>query len=272
MRFGSLYAGVGGFDIGLEAAGMECAWQVEADEYATRVLEKHWPDVPRVKWSQDFPPEGDWSVDLLATSPPCQPVATCGERKGEDDERWLWPEVTRICEALGRPTWLLLENVNGLLSAKSNPMGRSGSLFGGILRDLAEIGYDDIRWDCISAAALGASHVRDRIFLLAHAGSWGHARPWEPFDASYQAAHGEGEANEFEHGCLGHSWGVEPELGRVALGVRNRAHRLRCLGNSICPPVAQWIGERIMECHVAIDNAAATAEGTESQRTGALGA
>jgi DNA (cytosine-5)-methyltransferase 1 len=155
MRFVSLFAGIGGIDLGLERAGHTCVGQVEIDDYATRVLEKHWPDTPRLRDVREFQGHEFGEFDLLTGGYPCQPFSMAGQRKGEHDERHLWPEVHRIiCNV--RPQYVLLENVTGHLS-----LG-----FGRVLGDLAESGYD-AQWDCIPAAAVGAPHRRDRVFILA---------------------------------------------------------------------------------------------------------
>lgn len=159
MTFGSLFAGIGGLDLGLERAGMECRWQVEIDEYCQKVLHKHWPDVPKygdifdVDFTQVEP------VDLICGGFPCQPFSVAGKRRGAKDERYLWPEFARaIREA--RPEWVLLENVPGLLAMAGE--------FGQVLADLASCGFD-AEWDCIPAAAVGAPHLRYRVFVVAHA-------------------------------------------------------------------------------------------------------
>lgn len=91
----------------------------------------------------------------------CQPVSCAGKRKGKEDARWLWPEFCRVVRCV-RPEWVLVENVPGLLSADS------GRLFAGILRDLSESGYD-AEWNIVSAASVGAPHLRRRVFVVAHA-------------------------------------------------------------------------------------------------------
>lgn len=104
-------------------------------------------------------------VDVICGGFPCQPVSCAGKRKGKEDERWLWPEFYRIvCEV--KPRWVLVENVPGLLSADS------GWLFAGILRDLASSGYD-AEWNIVSAASVGAPHLRKRVFVVAHTGQPG---------------------------------------------------------------------------------------------------
>lgn len=87
MKFGSLFAGIGGIDLGLERAGMECAWQVEVDEYHREVLASHWPDVTRYEDVKDCGRHNLYPVDLIAGGFPCQPVSIASKRKGQDDER-----------------------------------------------------------------------------------------------------------------------------------------------------------------------------------------
>ena len=172
--FGSLFAGIGGIDLGLERAGWTGRWQVEWDDYCQHVLTHHWPDVPRygdittVDWSTVEP------VDLIAGGFPCQPFSVAGRRKGTDDDRWLWPEFARAVGAL-RPSFVLVENVPGLLA---------GGGMGGVLGDLAQLGYD-AEWDSIPAAAVGAPHLRYRVWIVAYRAELGWAVAdadlWRPF-------------------------------------------------------------------------------------------
>lgn len=161
MTFGSLFAGIGGFDLGLERAGMECRWQVEIDDYASRVLAAHWPDVPRWGDVCTFPPDDAacWSVDAICAGPPCQPVSVAGKRKGATDERWLWGECLRIVAAF-QPRVFVAENPTGLLS---DDRGRT---FASILSALESVGYV-CQWHVVSAADLGAPHRRERVWLVA---------------------------------------------------------------------------------------------------------
>lgn len=168
LTFGSLFAGIGGIDLGLERAGMRCAWQVEIDDYARRVLAKHWPDVPRFCDVRECGAHNLPAVDVLAGGFPCQPHSTAGRRRGANDDRDLWPEYLRLIREI-RPRWVMAENVPGLLSTDD------GRFFGAVLRGLAESGYD-AEWDCIPAGALGAPHWRDRVFIVAHVHSTGQGR------------------------------------------------------------------------------------------------
>lgn len=157
ITFGSLFAGIGGLDLGFERAGLTCKFQVENDPYCIRVLQKHWPHIPRYgdvrKLRGSFLPP----VDLLCGGFPCQPVSTAGRRKGTKDERWLWPEFARLVGEMG-PRYVFVENVPGLLSK------------GGVevVADLAEMGFD-AEWGVVPASAVGAPHIRERVFILAHA-------------------------------------------------------------------------------------------------------
>ena len=165
MTFGSLFAGIGGFDLGLERAGMTCKWQVEIDDYAGRVLSKHWPSVTRWGDVRTFPPggPGEWLVDVICAGVPCQPVSHAGKQKGADDERWMWGEALRVVADI-QPKFFLAENPIGILNHDG------GRTFRGLLRALASVGYI-CEWDVIAAAHVGAPHRRDRVWLVAHADS-----------------------------------------------------------------------------------------------------
>jgi DNA (cytosine-5)-methyltransferase 1 len=154
MKFGSLFAGIGGIDLGLERAGMECIWQVENDEYCTRVLEKHWPEVQRfgdVRECTNLPP-----VDLIAGGFPCQPHSIAGQRRGAEDNRNLWPEFSRIIGEL-KPRYVLAENVPGIITTYIDT----------VLFDLEGQGYTCATFN-LPALAFDAPHRRERIFIVAH--------------------------------------------------------------------------------------------------------
>lgn len=169
LTVGSLFSGIGGFDLGLEkTGGFKTVWQCEIDPFCNQILEKHWPEVTRytdIRTMSNIP-----HVDVICASPPCQPVSVAGKRRGCKDERWMWGETYRIiCEV--RPEWVIVENVLGLLSAKDTE-GKPGGLFTGILRDFSKSGYD-VEWNVVSAAFVGAPHMRKRIFLVAHTEQFG---------------------------------------------------------------------------------------------------
>ncbi len=282
MRYGSLFAGIGGIDLGLERAGMECAWQVENDPYCIKVLEKHWPNTRRYEDVRSVTnPE---PVDLLAGGFPCQPHSVAGKRRGAEDDRNLWPEYLRLIKET-RPRYVLAENVPGIVSTYIDT----------VLSGLEGEGYACWTFN-IPACAFDAPHRRERIFIVAHAdGSGGQQdrKPGELWASGVEQSPGysratnqaedkqikEGEkdvAHPESFGVEGHRaggeqeprargqtrlpvreskrrkstrWTTEPDVGRVAHGVPSRIHRLRGLGNAVVPQVAEWIGERIMEHH-----------------------
>jgi DNA (cytosine-5)-methyltransferase 1 len=269
LRYGSLFSGIGGIDLGMDMAGFKCAWQVEIDDYCREVLEAHWPNTKRYRDIYEVKGAEVEPVDIICGGFPCQPVSTAGKRGGVNDERWLWDEFYRlICEI--RPRWVVAENVPGLLSANS------GRAFAGILRDLAESGYDVV-WDMFPAGGsggVGAPHKRKRVFIVAHT------------DSSRQRSIRKGESvqkdrQRIKHGgsvagdvadtygkrrrsgdterenakdvrqsprCkINGQWDVEPNVGRVANGVSNRVGRLRALGNAVVPQVAYKVARMIYE-------------------------
>jgi len=260
MRFGSLFSGIGGIDLGLERAGMTCVWQSEIEPYACRVLAKHWPAIPNLGDIRGI----DWTtvgtVDVVAGGYPCQPFSVAGRRAGADDERHLWP-MFADCLRVVRPRYAILENVSGHLT-----LG-----FGDVQADLATLGYDS-RWDCIPAAAVGAPHLRDRVFIIArdtrakqrrimadsdHRGSRDPLRarwdaPWHGgthvADTGWVTAQipASGRQSTVAQSEWRAWWQVEPGVGRVVDGVPHRMDRLRGLGNAVVPQVAEHIGRIIM--------------------------
>lgn len=159
-----LFSGIGGFSLGLQrTGGFETIAFCEIDPFCRKVLAKHWPGVPCFEDITKLDKEELNSlgrIDVICGGFPCQPVSCAGKRKGKEDTRWLWPEFCRVVRCV-RPEWVLIENVPGLLSADS------GRLFAGILRDLSESGYD-AEWNIVSAASVGAPHLRKRVFVVAH--------------------------------------------------------------------------------------------------------
>ena len=215
--FGSLFAGIGGIDLGLERAGWRGRWQVEYEPFCQRVLAKHWPDVQRYGDIHDV----DWSsvepVDLVAGGFPCQPFSVAGQRRGMDDNRWLWPEFERCVRAL-RPRYVLVENVPGLL------VGRG---MDAVLGGLADLGYD-AEWESIPAAAVGAPHLRYRVWIVAYAqrSSGGQrldtTKVWGWSGAPEQAGVGGSGSGDVAYARgLGQGW--SPALGQPSLaGARSQ--------------------------------------------------
>ena len=157
MTHGSLFAGIGGFDLGFERAGLETIWQVEIDDYCRKVLEKYFPNAERFKDIRECGAHNLGPVDIISGGFPCVDISNAGKQAGIEGERsGLWNEMLRIvCEL--QPSFVVVENVAALL----------GRGLGRVLGDLAESGYD-AEWDCLPAAPFGAPHQRDRVFIVAY--------------------------------------------------------------------------------------------------------
>ena len=155
ITFGSLFAGIGGIDLGFERCGMECKWQVEINDYAQKVLAKHWPTVHRESDIRECSARNLERVDIIAGGFPCQDISYAGLGAGLDGERsGLFFEAIRLVREL-QPRAVVLENVAALLTRGLDR----------VLGTLAEIGYD-AEWHCIPAAYVGAPHIRDRVFVI----------------------------------------------------------------------------------------------------------
>lgn len=228
ITFGSLFAGIGGIDLGFERAGMQCIWQVEIDDYATKILEKHWPNVKRERDVREVGAHNLEPVDVIAAGFPCQDISIAGAGAGLDGERsGLFFEVVRLAFEL-RPRIIFLENVAAIL----------GRGMGDVLRSLAEVGYDS-EWHSVSAASLGAPHIRERVFVLAYPDSQGlEERQGQESGRSGPIVRRKPRSSS--------RWATEPNVGRVANGISGRMDRLKGLGNAVVPPVAEYLGRQIV--------------------------
>ena len=170
MRFVSLFAGVGGFDLGLERSGHTCVGQVEIDKHAQGVLARHWPDVPKhddvttaIDWADEIGLTGN--VDLVAGGFPCQDLSVAGKRAGLAGKRsGLFYDALAFAQAVKAKT-ILLENVPGLLSSNQ------GRDFGVLLTELADAGYSNIEWRVLNSQFFGVAQRRRRVFIVASIGT-----------------------------------------------------------------------------------------------------
>ena len=245
MTFGSLFAGIGGFDLGFERAGLTCKWQVEIDDYCNRVLEKHWPDVPRWRDVRTFPPAGDWSVDVICGGFPCQDISAANYRgQGLNGARsGLWSEFARIIRVV-RPRYAVIENVPALTFRGLDT----------VLSDLATLGYD-AEWDTVSAEDMGAPHERARLFIVAYPigerceanGIFNGSAPKtarEKQKARLRRWPGEREPGPSLPDWI--RWCPDRQLCRVVNELPDELDRYRVLGNAVLPDAAEWIGRQLM--------------------------
>ena len=165
MNVGSLFAGIGGFDLGFERAGMHVAWQVELDPYCRAVLARHFPEAERFEDIREVGARNLAPVDVLCGGFPCQDLSAAGRGAGIDGARsGLWSEFARIVREL-RPGYVVVENVPALLTGKGKRWDRGP--IGRVLGDLAEARYD-AEWACLSAGEFGAPHLRKRVWIVAY--------------------------------------------------------------------------------------------------------
>ncbi len=238
MRVLDLFSGIGGFSLGLERAGMRTVAFCEIDPYCRRVLARHWPAIPcyddvRSLTADRLRADGI-RPDAIAGGFPCQDISRAGYGAGITGNRsGLWSEFARLIGEI-RPRFAILENVAALLE---RGMDR-------ICGDLAAIGYD-AEWSIVSACAVGAPHMRQRMFVVAYPNREhgrprlrnSHARAYRPLQ----------EINGFAGARA--RWRARmanpSELYRDADGIPNGMERNRAIGNAVAPDVAELIGKAI---------------------------
>ena len=254
LTFGSLFAGVGGLDLGLECAGMRCLWQVEINAKCRQVLARHWPDVQRWKDVRDVGSSNLEPVDVICGGFPCTDISNAGNRAGITGERsGLWSEFARIiCEL--QPQYVVVENVAALLVRG----------MGTVLGDLAKSGYD-AEWQVLPASAFGAPHGRDRLFVVAYPAMHGIKNESSNTvlgagsrSAFSRVGYGGSPVGRGTHALSQVAWNnstwqdngerqAGPPVVGMADGFPGRVDRLKQLGNAVVPQVAEWIGHRILE-------------------------
>jgi DNA (cytosine-5)-methyltransferase 1 len=232
MNFISLFSGIGGFDLGLERAGMTCIGQVEIDPACIKILEKHWPNVKRVKDVHDVTGDEFGPAELICAGYPCQGESTSGKRRGTEDHRWLWPECFRIVKRK-RSAWFIGENVIGHES-----MGLRV-----VISDLESAGYR-VRSFIIPSAACGLQTVERHIWIIAAASCVGHEGSEEIADPYY------GNEWKFQRANtrIGDRWNLpESRVYRIRKEVPSGVDRLRMIGNAVPPQIPEIIGRCILE-------------------------
>ena len=266
----SLYSGAGGGLLGTKLLGWTCTGYVEINDYCQKVIAQRIKDgildrAPIFGDIKTFLIEGyaesySGMVDVITAGFPCQPFSVAGKGKGESDERNMWPE-TRDCISRIRPPYVFLENVPGLFADRYIQR-----IFG----ELAALGYD-CKWKIVSASQVGAPHLRERIWIVAHPQSTGDRKFEIPFKRKDAATQGRSLEPNKQSGNGGDGiftnpnsqrleredqpemesynstrqswWAFEPAVGRMAHGSAHRVDRLKAIGNGQVPEVVRTAWE-----------------------------
>jgi DNA (cytosine-5)-methyltransferase 1 len=161
MRHGSLFSGIGGFDLASEWMGWENVFHCEWNPFGQKVLNYYWPkaisyhDITKTDFSIHR-----GQIDIITGGFPCQPYSTAGKRKGKEDSRHLWPQMLRAIREV-QPTWIVGENVLGLVNWDG------GLVFEEVQADLEAEGYE-VQPYVLPAASVNAPHLRNRVFFVAY--------------------------------------------------------------------------------------------------------
>jgi DNA (cytosine-5)-methyltransferase 1 len=264
MRHGSLFSGIGGFDLAAEWMGWENVFHCERDAYCRKILKHYWPDAI----SYEDITKTDFSIhrgriDILTGGFPCQPFSVAGKRKGKEDARYLWPEMLRAIREI-QPCFIVGENVGGLVNWSR------GMVFEQVQADLETEGYESAAF-ILPACAVNAPHRRDRIWFIAHAKDFQRHSEREEIQQrrtrgeAWSGVNGNGlqgiianteqrrckecrreTVSEISYNSFQEEWlQVEPLLCRGNDGLSNWMDRIKALGNAIVPQVAYEIFKAI---------------------------
>jgi DNA (cytosine-5)-methyltransferase 1 len=282
MKILDLFSGIGGFSYGFEKTGkFKTVAFCEIDEHARKVLNKHWPDTPIFEDVSKLNGYELYGIDVICGGFPCQDVSIAGKKKGLIDENGeatrsgLWFQYKRLIEEI-RPKYVVIENVKNLLN----------NGFATVLKDLHEIGYN-AEWHVISARTIGACHLRERVWIIAYAyeSTLRHKSEWEK--EGRNGVQSEGQAKPSNNGkerdietpnsndfrlwrsfatekekcewwsktasSLRSWWKTQSDICGIYDGLSGRLYenarkqRIKQLGNSIVPQIAEFIAERIIE-------------------------
>jgi DNA (cytosine-5)-methyltransferase 1 len=241
IRIGSLFSGVGGFELGIERAipNAHTIWQVEQDTFCQSILRKHWPnatiyDDVRTVGAHNLQP-----IDILIGGFPCQDISTAGKQRGiiNGTRSGLWWEMHRLVLEL-RPRIIIMENVANIIRLGGTD----------VVGSLANIGYD-CEWSVISARQFGAPHMRKRWFCVAYPNVSRCKKRNEPIMLEQSGGSRSGD-RKIGGVHIRNYWKEEthpPRLCNVDDGIPDRLAKLKALGNAIVPQCSEYIGKLVLQ-------------------------
>ena len=190
MRHGSLFSGIGGFDLASEWMGWENVFHCEWNTFGQKVLNYYWPNAITYHdiTKTDFTIHRG-RIDIITGGFPCQPYSSAGKRLGKEDERHLWPEMLRAIREI-QPTWIVGENVRGLTN------WNGGLVFDEVQSDLEAQGYEVTPF-LLPAASVNAPHRRDRIWFIAYNASYSNLLRFDKCIQYDEVNTGKGRVNAF---------------------------------------------------------------------------
>ena len=247
VRIGSLFSGIGGFELGLERAipGAETVWQVEADAFCQSILQKHWPHAVIYDDVCAVGSHNLETVDILCGGFPCQDISIAGKQRGINDGKKssLYYEMFRIiCEI--RPRVVIFENVAAIIRLGGHD----------VLRTLASAGYD-AEWCTIRTGAdFGLPHLRRRWFCVAYNATDTTS------NSKQQSTYTQCMESRLRTQCRICKMGrankarmyrqllqAQSPVCRDSDGISHRVDRCKALGNAITPPASEWIGQQVLQ-------------------------
>lgn len=238
MIHGSLFSGIGGFDLAAELMGWENAFHCEINPFCQTILKHYWPHATSYTdiTATDFTV---WRglIDILTGGFPCQPVSNIGQQLGDADPRYLWPQYRRVYRECA-PVWIVPENVHGLLT------WNGGKLFRSICEDMEADGYE-VCPVVLPAAGVGAGHRRNRVWIVAYSAARRlERRQHGRAQGHRQAAHGSVSALVEDRDWTEYARSF---IHRRVYGLPDRVDRTQALGNAIVPQVALQIFKAIQQ-------------------------
>ena len=248
MTHGSLFSGIGGFDLAAEWMGWTNIFNCEWEDFPRQVLKHHFPHAQQYRDIREFDATAyAGRVDIVSGGFPCQPYSTAGKRKGKDDERHLWPEMLRVIREC-TPRYVVGENVRGLVNWSG------GVVFEEVCANLEDAGYA-VQPFVLPAAGVGAPHRRDRVWFVAYADHKGRRDGHGAVQAKDEEVH---QWHNRAQPCDSTPWkrfptvpavcggddGLPKELDGITFS-KWRRESIKAYGNAIVPQVALQIFKAI---------------------------